>query len=264
MAMAPTITGNALSAPAAAAAATTTGAFAGWLATALFAVLAVATAALALRSLTVVAAGADLVDLAAAIERGVEPEPGYLTPVVGSVDFARDDDDCSDAATRANLTIAWAALTSRGGEALEGAALQAAAMRAAIRRLACNPLDGNAWLRYATIADREGAPPQAIDAALGASHRFAPAEAWVIVPRLEFVTRRFLAGAAIDFDQYDADLQRFVAFEPTGRVADAYVIAPPEVQQRLRPLIDAAPKPRRRDILAAIDRLGVDYLRETP
>ena len=133
-----------------------------------------------------------------------------------------------------------------------------------MRRLACDPLDGNAWLRYAMIAERGGAPHEAVVAALSASYRLAPAEIWVIEPRLEFATRSILAGATTVSADYRADLQRFVAFESIARVAAAYVAAPPSVRGWLRPPIDAQPNRRRREILTGIDRLGVDYAREAP
>jgi hypothetical protein len=230
----------------------------------LLVVLGLGTAGLALRSLAIVADGADLADLAASIERGVAPEGDYLARVVGAEGFAGDGDDCHDAMTRANLTIAWAALNAVAEDAPARNDVRAGATRAALRRLACDPLDGNAWLRYAMIAERGAAPSETVVAALGASYRLAPAEIWVIEPRLDFATRRLLAGAAIDSAGYAADLQRFVVFEPTTRVAAAYVASPPVVRRWLRPPIDAQPDPRRRDILTGIDRLGVDYERETP
>lgn len=263
MAMAPTITGNALSAPAAPAAARPRSA-AAWLATAMLAVLGVATAGVSARSLTVVAANADLTDLASSIEQGANPEADYLAGVVGADGFARDDDDCSDAVTRARLTVGWAAINALTADAPLQQVVEAGATRAALRRLACAPLDGNAWLRYAMIAERGGAPREAVAAALSASYRLAPAEIWIVEPRLEFATRSILAGATRVSADYRADLQRFVAFESVARVAAAYVAAPPSVRDWLRPWIDAQPSRRRREILSGIDRLGVDYAREAP
>ena len=263
MATAPTITENALSAPAATAAGRPRSG-AAWLAAAMLAVLGLATAGISARSLTVVAANADLTDLAASIEQGADPDADYLARFVGADGFARDSDDCSDAVTRASLTVAWAATDALAADAPTLQVVEAGAMRAALRRLACDPLDGNAWLRYAMIAERGGrrarpssrrsAPPTGLRRPRSGSSsrgstsrpdRFSPAR------------RRFRA-------EYTADLQRFVAFESIARVAAAYVAAPPSVRGWLRPPIDAQPDRRRREILTGIDRLGVDYAREAP
>ncbi len=258
-----TITGNAPSAPAAPAAAQPRSG-AAWLAATMLAVLGLATAGISARSLTIVAANADLTDLAASIEQGASPDADYLVRVVGADGFARDSDDCSDAVTRARLTVAWAAADALAADAPTLQVVEAGATRAALRRLACDPLDGNAWLRYAMIAERGGTPREAVAAALSASYRLAPAEIWVVEPRLEFVTRSILSGATTVSADYMADLQRFVAFESIARVAAAYVAAPPSVRGWLRPPIDAQPNRRRREILIGIDRLGVDYAREAP
>ena len=263
MAMAPTITGNALSAPAAPAAARPRSG-AAWLAAAMLAVLGLTTAGISARSLTIVAASADLTDLAASIEQGAHSDAAYLASVVGADSFARDGDDCSDAVTRARLTVAWAAMDALAADAQKLQVVEAGAMRAALRRLACDPLDGGAWLRTAMIAERGGAPHDVVDAALSASYRLAPAEMWVVESRLEFVTRSILAGSTAVSADYKADLQRFVAFESIARVAAAYVAAPSSVRGWLRPRIDAQPNRRRREILIGIDRLGVDYAREAP
>jgi hypothetical protein len=230
----------------------------------MLAVLGLATAGISARSLTIVAANADLTDLAASIEQGADPDAGYLAGVVGADSFARDSDDCLDAVTRASLTVGWAATDAHADDAPILQAVQAGATRAALRRLACDPLDGNAWLRYAMIAERDGASREAVTAALRASYRLAPAEIWVVEPRLEFATRSILAGDAPVSADYTADLQRFVAFESVARVAAAYVASPPLVRGWLQRPIDAQPNRRRREILIGIDRLGVDYAREAP
>lgn len=262
MAMAPTITGNALSAPAAPAAVCVISA-AARIATASLAVLGLVSVAISARSLTVVAANADLTNLASSIEHGALSDPGYLTGVVGDHGFARSSEDCSDAVTRAGLTVAWAAVEATAVDAPESGAVAAGAMRAVSRRLACSPRDGAAWLRFAMIAARGEGGREAVAAALGASYRFAPAEVWVVEPRLEFVTHASLAGGTAPSADYRADLQRFVAFEPTARVAAAYVAAPAVVRGWLRSPIDAQPFRRRREILIGVDRLGVDYARES-
>jgi hypothetical protein len=224
--------------------------------------LGAATAGLSLRSLTLVAANADLLDLAVAIEQGSAPEADYLARFVAAGGLAGGSDDCNDAVTRARLTVAWAALKAAPAADLE--ARRELAMAAARRRLNCDPLDGNALLRYAMIAQRGGAPTEQIVAALAASYRAAPSEAWIVEPRLDFATTLLLAGVTGFEAEYAADLGRFVAFESITRVAAAYVAAPTMVRRLMRPPIDALVDPRRRMLLTAIDRLGVDYPHEAP
>ena len=107
-------------------------------------------------------------------------------------------------------------------------------MRAAERRLACNPLDGNAWLRYAMVEERSGPTRQRSIAALRASYWTAPSEGWIIEPRLALRDRSDCRGRDDGFEaEYVDDLRRFVSFESTDRVAAAYVAAPAPVRDSL-------------------------------
>jgi hypothetical protein len=100
--------------------------------------------------------------------------------------------------------------------------------------------------------------------ALRASYWTAPSEGWIIESRLPFATD-LVAAASSGFEtDYVDDLRRFVSFEPTDRVAAAYVALTPPVRHRLRPLIDGEPETRKKAILAEVDRLGVDYQRDAP
>ena len=138
------------------------------------------------------------------------------------------------------------------------------AIRAAAHRLACNPLDGNAWLRYAMVENKSEGRAEAVRDALRASYWTAPSEGWIIESRLPFATDLVMAGASGFETEYVDDLRRFASFETTSRVASAYVALSPAVRHRLRPLIEAEPEARKRGILAEIDRLGVDYQRDAP
>jgi hypothetical protein len=62
--------------------------------------------------------------------------------------------------------------------------------------------------------------------------------------------------------EYLDDLRRFASFEPTSRVAAAFVALSSPVRVRMRPLIDAQTDARKKAIVAEIDRLGVDYSRQ--
>jgi len=219
---------------------------------------------LSVRALVQFAANADVFDLAASIEKGTLPDADYLARFVGSAGLDRVSIDCSDPFTRASLTVNLAALqaaTEETDETLTDVA-ERNALRAAEHRLNCNPLDGNAWLRYAMVETRgKGPVAPAIDA-LRASYWAAPSEGWIIEPRLAFATNLYLAGVTGFEMEYLGDLRRFASFEPTSRVAAAYVASSSQLGAQFRRQIDAQRQARKKAIVAEIDRLGVDYSRE--
>jgi hypothetical protein len=219
---------------------------------------------LSIRSLALFASNADVFDLAASIENGALPDAGYLARFVASKGLDRVSANCGDSFTRASLTINLTALDA-ATKALDGPLIdvaQRSAARAAEHRLDCNPLDGNAWLRYAMIETRGNGGAPSVIAALHASYWAAPSEGWILEPRLAFATNLILDGATGFETEYLDDLRRFTSFESTGRIAAAYVAVASQLRARMHPLIDAQPEARKKAIVAEIDRLGVDYSRE--
>jgi hypothetical protein len=222
--------------------------------------IALAVACLAVRTLILFAVNADLLDLAAAIEKGAQPDAVYLARFVAGAAHDGASIGCSDPVTRASLTVNLAGLEA-ATNALDTTLIDSAernARRAAERRLICNPLDGNAWLRYAIVLTRANGPVASALGALRVSYWAAPSESWVIEPRLAFATNLHLAGVESVSSEYLNDLRRYVALEPIGRVAAFYVAAPGKLRAALRPLIDAQIEARRRAVIAEIDRLSVD------
>ncbi len=227
-------------------------------------VIGVAVLSLSVRALVQFASNADVFDLAASIEKGALPDAAYLARFVGSAGLDRASIDCGDPFTRASLTLNLAALEAAIDESnvtLMDVA-ERNAIRAAEHRLACNPLDGNAWLRYAMVEARGKGPVASAIDALRVSYRAAPSEGWIIEPRLVFATNLYLAGVAGFETEYSGDLRRFASFESTSRVAAAYVTLSSHLSAQFRRLIDAQPQARKKAIVAEIDRLGVDYTRE--
>ncbi|MGA2494073.1 MAG: hypothetical protein ABSF67_14140 [Roseiarcus sp.] len=229
-------------------------------------VIAVGVAGLSARALALSAANADLLDLAASIEKQAQPDADYLARFIASKGLDRASVDCGDSFTRASLTVNLAVLDA-ATKTLDAPLVDAAeksAIRAAAHRLACNPLDGNAWLRYAEVENKSAGRAETVTDALRASYWTAPSEGWIIESRLPFATDLVLTGASGFETEYIDDLRRFASFESSGRVAAAYVALSPPVRHRLRPLIDGEPETQKKAILAAIDRLGVDYQRDAP
>ena len=214
-----------------------------------------------MRALASSAGGADTLDLAASIEQGIRPEPGYLARFVENNGLDHPSSACGDALTRARLTVALAALDA-AIKANDGTLIEAAernALAIAKRRLVCHPLDGNAWLRYAMIDAQAGGPSARVVDELRLSYWSAPNESWVIDARLPFATRLYLAGVAGFDSEYLGDLRRFATYQPAGQVAKTYARTAPQIQALLHPLIAAQPDARKRVILDEIDRLGVAF-----
>jgi hypothetical protein len=205
------------------------------------------------------ARNSDVRDLAASIESGIVPDSGYLMRYVADNGLDRPDSDCGDAITRARLTVSLAALdgAAKGTDLAGIDAAEKNALEISKHRLMCNPLDGNAWLRFAIVNVKASGPAPAAINALRLSYWSAPDEGWLMEARLPFATELYLAGVTSFENEYLDDLRRFATYEPGGRVAATYVATTPRIQALLHPLIAAQPERRKMGIVAEIDRLGM-------
>jgi hypothetical protein len=226
--------------------------------------LALIAAALLVRSaaaLAAFAANADTRDLAVSIEQGEPADGVYLARFVAAHGLDRPSADCGDAITRSRLTITLAALAA-ATKGADLAALDAAeknALQIAGERLRCNPLDGNAWLRFAMVEVQASGPSkQALDA-LRLSYWAAPAESWIVFARLPFATGLYLAGASGFENEYLEDLRHYVDWERADRVAHTYVATDPRIRALLHPLIAEQPERRRKELVALIDQFGMVF-----
>jgi hypothetical protein len=207
--------------------------------------------------LVLFAKSADIRDLAVSLEDGFHADAAYLNRFAGQGLYAAGD--CEDSETRARLTVNLAALE----EVLktdDGAAANFArnnAIEAAKHRLTCNPLDGNAWLRYAMVDALQSGAVASVVAKLRWSYWSTPNEGWIMEARLPFATMLYSANVSGLEAEYLSDLWRYANYEPEDRVAANYARTTPRVQAVLRPLIEAQPDARKKAIVAEIDRLGV-------
>ena len=193
------------------------------------------------------------------------PDADYLARFVASAGLDRASIDCGDPFTRASLTVNFAALEATT-DALDATLIDAAernAIRAAEHRLSCNPLDGNAWLRYAMVQTRgRGPAASAIDALArvvlgGAERGLDHRAAFGLCDQPPSGRRdRFRDGIS-----GRPQTLHFLRVRPAG--------SPRPMSRCLRRcarcsirLIDAQAGKRKRAIVAEIDRLGVDYWRE--
>jgi hypothetical protein len=203
-------------------------------------------------------------DLAASIEKGSAPEADYLERFVKAKGLDRVAADCSDIGTRATLTVTLANLEAAANQNAAPLLVDAenSAVQAVKHRLACNPLDGNAWLRFAMI-DSLGRQPQVdVIEALRLSYWSTPNESWIIETRLPFATKLYLAGVTGFEREYGDDLRHYAAFQSTRQVAATYVETSTAIRKLLHPLIEAQPESRKKAIADEIDRLGVDFQRQ--
>lgn len=88
-------------------------------------------------------------------------------------------------------------------------AARAAATEALETTLACDPLDGNAWLRLAKIDLRFTGPTDRVLDALVASQWSAPNEGWVLRQRLPLVAHLVAAGVEPADQLLRSDVRRF-------------------------------------------------------
>jgi hypothetical protein len=224
-------------------------------------VVALCVAMLAWNSLGAFAASAQLRDLAASIEFGAKPDFGYLMNFIRSKGLDRPQADCGDSLTRAQLTVALAALTASAREKNKVSIATSAgiAQQTVVHRLSCSPLDGNAWLRYAIVLEALRQPRAKVVSALGLSYAFAPNEAWIIEPRILFATFLFVRGEKTLEAQYRKDLTLFSTYMPAQEVAQKYVGSPAAVRDILHAAILDQPTERQKNIVDAIDNLGVVF-----
>jgi hypothetical protein len=125
---------------------------------------------------------AELVGLAKAVEAGAVLTASQATAY--STLPAIDAFACGPAsrmAISAHLAIVDASLEH------EKAVRLARARQALERALRCSPLDGNLWLRHAMVVALSEGPNARVLRSLEISTWTAPYEAWIVLPRIEFV-----------------------------------------------------------------------------
>jgi hypothetical protein len=142
--------------------------------------------------------------LAAAIERGERLSPSRAASLASDPRLLAASRECgatSLAAVSLLLAVADAAPVRNRPSAL------VTAREAVENGLRCDPAAGNLWLRRAMVmAAAQGPSPDTFDS-LDLSHRYAPAESWIIAARIAFARRLVEAGHG----EYAAGLSRDLA-----------------------------------------------------
>ena len=202
----------------------------------------------------------DILEYAIALQDGEGDSNGKLVAFLNDRRSGAAAQGCSDLASRARMAIAQAGFEAfppaDAGEN-NGDGLAAHAIAAVAARLACNPLDGAAWLQLAKFRLRAGAPLEAVAADLRMSYLLAPSEDWILEARLDFL----MSPAAVDLAKrmeanLDSDLRTFVGFEPIPAIAERFMRSNPTYQALLKNMIDIQPDDRRAAIRVKIDQLS--------
>jgi hypothetical protein len=196
--------------------------------------------------------------LASAIESGEEPRSDVLDRLdkTGVPNRVLANCDRSDlralAAVRLKeLDLAFvAADPPKADRAFEGA-------EAAIRKsLSCAPLDGNFWLRLATVdTARRGTSPATFQF-VRLSHWTTPSEGWIVRSRVDFAARLFDAGLTDIQSELRSDIRTLVGFDTVNNVAEMYVAAPESVRPIYREWIGLLPESRKRRVTRAVEGRG--------
>jgi hypothetical protein len=189
-------------------------------------------------------------------------DPHVLAEVTRSPSMQLAEDRCLDDASRAALAIRLGALDQAvlsEASDREIRNLVAAAYRAVGQRLRCAPTDGNAWMLRAQLWAQQGGDAATFGRLLDLSYFYAPAEKWIMIPRLQLVGDLIERGYVSAPPQYGLDLERVIGLSEPQVVADLYVAGGDTSRQLMRTVIDKQRLDRRVRILRLIDALGVFY-----
>lgn len=196
--------------------------------------------------------------LATVIESGQQPRLEVLDRLHESAQLERILASCDRSNLRALATAQLndfdMALVAADPIRADRAAVGA---EAAIRKaLACAPLDGNLWLRLATLDTARRGPSSNTIAFLRLSHWTAPSEGWIVRARVNFASRLFGAGIKDVEPELRSDIRTLVNFDAPDSVAELFVALPPSVQPIYRDWITLLPQDRKYDVKRSVERRG--------
>ncbi|HBF31086.1 hypothetical protein [Rhizobium sp.] len=203
-----------------------------------------------------------LIERAGALDASSWIDPKVLAEVTQSPSMLAAEESCLDEASRGALAIRLGALDQAVlSEASDRDIrnLLAAADQAVKRRLRCSPTDGNAWLLRAQILVEQGGDMTNLGRFLDLSYFYAPAEKWIMIPRLRLAGTLIDAGRISLPAQYGLDLERVIQLSEPSDIAALYVEGGEKSRRLMRTVIDQQRLDRRVRILRTIDALGVSY-----
>jgi len=170
---------------------------------------------------------------AAAIENGAKFSPTTATAIVDGSIPTPQSHSCRTDTSRATLSLDFAAIDAlvRADQGAKLAGAFAKARNDIAIELACEPKDGNAWLRLALIDNADGAPiEQSLDA-LRKSQAYTPSEGWILRTRLAFTSAMIQAGIREFEPAFRTDLDILIANGSPIFIADTIAGMPRRPKQ---------------------------------
>ena len=127
----------------------------------------------------------------------------------------------------------------------------------AIRKvLRCRPLDGDLWLKLATLDTVRRTPSEKTIELIRLSHWTAPSEGWIVRRRVDLTSRLFDRGIAEIRPELRSDIRTLVNFDAVDKIAEMFVAAPESVRLIYREWIELLPSRRRSELARAVERRG--------
>ena len=200
--------------------------------------------------------------LAKAIAEGEQPKVAALDQLHESREFDRILTTCNSANLRAlaaihlkEVDLAYVMADPPRAERMGAAAGQT------IRRaLACAPLDGNLWLRWAALQTAQNGPSAATFEAVRLSYWLAPNDGWITRARVDFSSRLYGAGLKDVEAELRSDIRMLVRFDSNNNIADLLETAPESVRPIYREWIAVLPQGKRNSLARTLERRGNDLL----
>jgi len=204
---------------------------------------------------------ADVVTIAQMLERRTEKSPDVDPDLLDKVAKDQNIDElansCFGVIAKAVLTYRIARFDQAGDDPRLKDERLTDVERAATAVLRCQPLDGNAWLILARIADAKGKPPEEVDRLLRRSFWLAPAEGWIIRNRFLALAPRIETGQTALASEFSLDAIRIVRHFPIKDVSELYIAQGPKVREIMAREIFRLRERRRDPIIRLVDQLGV-------
>ena len=189
-------------------------------------------------------------------------DPKVLTEVADSKEMKAAESSCLDEVSRGVLAVRLGALDQATWSEARDRDIQSllvAANRAVKHRLQCTPTDGNAWMLLAQIMVQQGGDKASLTRLLDLSYFYAPAEKWIMIPRLRLVGTLVDTGRITLPPQHGLDIERVIRLGEPREIASLYSEAGERSRQLMRTVIDRQRLDRQVRILKIIDALGVSY-----
>lgn len=193
--------------------------------------------------------------LALALESGARPSWSDFQAVDRTGMVGALASTCNRDLLRSSVSIRLAEFDAAGsdGSAADRARAAGVADLALRELLLCNPIDGNAWLKLATVESFTLGGNDLDRQFIVVSQWSAPSEGWVLRPRLELEVLLLDAGLKRVAETLGSDIRRMAAAGKDGELARLYSAGRPESRAIFDDVIAVLPEKRRKALRALIE-----------